>query len=114
MIGENIKRFRKAKGISQQEMAEKLHVVRQTVSKWESGRSVPDADVLLQIAALLGVTAGQLLGTGEESAVAALSEELLQAREQLPNNSKGKAAASSQQKKRADLTLSFWRRWLLC
>ena len=39
MIGENIKRFRKAKGISQQEMAEKLHVVRQTVSKWETGVS---------------------------------------------------------------------------
>lgn len=108
MIGENIKRFRKAKGISQQEMAEKLHVVRQTVSKWESGRSVPDADVLLQIAALLGVTAGQLLGTGEESAVAALSEELLQAREQLAKQQQREKLLLQANKKRGLIfTLSF-------
>ena len=43
MLGENIKVLRKAKGLSQQELAERLHVVRQTVSKWEQGLSVPDA-----------------------------------------------------------------------
>ena len=40
MIGENIKRARQAKGLSQEEVAVKLHVVRQTVSKWEKGGSL--------------------------------------------------------------------------
>lgn len=39
MIHENIKYFRKVKGLSQEELAVKLHVVRQTVSKWENGVS---------------------------------------------------------------------------
>lgn len=65
MIGENIKRARKAKGMSQEELAVKLNVVRQTVSKWENGLSVPDADILMHIAGLLDVPVGQLLGTGE-------------------------------------------------
>ena len=51
MINENIKHFRKEKGLNQEELAVKLHVVRQTVSKWENGLSVPDADVLIRLAA---------------------------------------------------------------
>ena len=47
MLNENIKAIRKAKGLSQQELAVKVNVVRQTVSKWEQGLSVPDADMLL-------------------------------------------------------------------
>ena len=47
MLSENLKTCRKAKGLSQEELAIKLHVVRQTVSKWEKGLSVPDADLLL-------------------------------------------------------------------
>ena len=39
MLNENIKRARKAKGLSQEELAAKLNVVRQTVSKWENGVS---------------------------------------------------------------------------
>lgn len=62
MIHENIKNARKAKGISQEELAVRLHVVRQTVSKWEKGLSVPDADVLMQIADLLEVPVNELLG----------------------------------------------------
>ena len=62
MIGENIKHFRKAQKISQEELAVKLNVVRQTVSKWENGLSVPDADVLVRMADLLGVSVSQLLG----------------------------------------------------
>ena len=62
MIHENIKHFRKAKGLSQEELAVKLHVVRQTVSKWENGLSVPDADVLIRLANVLGVSISQLLG----------------------------------------------------
>lgn len=56
MINDNIKRYRKEKGYSQEEMAVKLHVVRQTVSKWENGRSVPDAEVLIRIAEILDVS----------------------------------------------------------
>lgn len=41
MLNENIKNLRKAKGLSQEELAIKLNVVRQTVSKWEKGLSVP-------------------------------------------------------------------------
>lgn len=44
MLNENIKTIRKSKGLSQQELAVKLNIVRQTVSKWEQGLSVPDSD----------------------------------------------------------------------
>ena len=47
MLNENIRAIRKSKGLSQQELAVKLNVVRQTVSKWETGLSVPDSDMLL-------------------------------------------------------------------
>lgn len=47
MLSENIKTIRKSKGLSQQELAVQLNVVRQTVSKWEQGLSVPDSDLLL-------------------------------------------------------------------
>ena len=66
MIHENIKHFRKAKGLSQEELAVKLHVVRQTVSKWENGLSVPDADVLIRLANVLDVSVSQLLGIETE------------------------------------------------
>lgn len=87
MIGENIKHFRKEKGISQEELAVRLNVVRQTVSKWENGRSVPDADVLVQIAKMLEVSVGELLGTEADNVAAIdLSEELSKANEQLAKN----------------------------
>ena len=50
MLKDNIKRLRKEKGFSQEELAEKLNVVRQTVSKWENGLSVPDTEMLINIA----------------------------------------------------------------
>ena len=49
MLGETIKAIRKSKGLSQEELAALLNVVRQTVSKWEQGRSVPDADLLITL-----------------------------------------------------------------
>ena len=49
MLNENIKSIRKSKGLSQEELAIKLNVVRQTISKWEQGLSVPDADALISI-----------------------------------------------------------------
>lgn len=53
MLGENIKAVRKSKGLSQQELAVKLNVVRQTVSKWEQGLSVPDSDLLIALSEAL-------------------------------------------------------------
>lgn len=84
MISENIKNARKAKGISQEEMALKLNVVRQTVSKWEKGLSVPDADVLIQIAELLEVPVHTLLGiTPQEDRAEDLAEELERVNQEL-------------------------------
>lgn len=62
MLSENIKAIRKSKGLSQQELAVKLNVVRQTVSKWEQGLSVPDADMLVSISEALETPVATLLG----------------------------------------------------
>ena len=53
MLSENIKTFRKAKGLSQEELAVKLNVVRQTISKWEQGLSVPDSAMLIALSQTL-------------------------------------------------------------
>ena len=62
MLNENIKAFRKSKGLSQEELAIKLNVVRQTVSKWENGLSVPDSDMLITISEVLETPVSTLLG----------------------------------------------------
>ncbi len=62
MLNENIKAIRKSKGLSQTELAIKLNVVRQTVSKWEQGLSVPDSDMLLSISEALETPVNILLG----------------------------------------------------
>ena len=62
MLSENIKNLRKQKGYSQEQLADKLNVVRQTVSKWEKGYSVPDADMLEELADIFEVSVGDLLG----------------------------------------------------
>lgn len=61
MLRDNLKRLREEADLTQDELAQRLHVVRQTVSKWERGASVPDADMLARIAALYGVSASSLL-----------------------------------------------------
>ena len=53
MLSENIKTIRKSKGLSQDELAVKLNVVQQTVSKWERGLSVPDSEMLISISEVL-------------------------------------------------------------
>ena len=53
MLNENLTQLRKSKGLSQEELAIRLNVVRQTISKWEKGLSVPDADMLIKIADIL-------------------------------------------------------------
>ena len=72
MLGENIRALRKARGLSQQELAERLHVVRQTVSKWEQGLSVPDADMLVRLAECLEVSVEELLGAPKPESTAPL------------------------------------------
>ncbi|MCI8565092.1 MAG: helix-turn-helix domain-containing protein [Lachnospiraceae bacterium] len=62
MLNENMKAIRKSKGLSQEELAVKLSVVRQTVSKWETGLSVPDADMLISLSEVLETPVSTLLG----------------------------------------------------
>lgn len=62
MLNENIKAIRKSKGLSQEELAVKLNVVRQTISKWEQGLSVPDADMLISLSEALKTPVSTLLG----------------------------------------------------
>ena len=85
MFGENLKAMRKANGYTQEELAIKINVVRQTVSKWEKGLSVPDADVLSQIAEVLDTKVSVLLGgtITEETDKDAVAEQLAKISEQL-------------------------------
>ena len=80
MLSENIKAIRKSKGLSQQELAVKLNVVRQTISKWEQGLSVPDSDLLIALSEALSTPVSTLLGetvvVPEVDAVKALAEKL--------------------------------------
>ena len=62
MLKENIKSIRKSRGLSQEELAIKLNVVRQTVSKWEQGLSVPDSEMLISISEILETPVSALLG----------------------------------------------------
>ncbi len=62
MLNENIKTIRKSKGLSQQELAVRLNIVRQTVSKWEQGLSVPDSDMLIFLSEALETPVSTLLG----------------------------------------------------
>ena len=62
MLKENIKALRKSKGLLQEELAIKLNVVRQTISKWEQGLSVPDAEMLISISEVLETPVSKLLG----------------------------------------------------
>ncbi|EOS49230.1 hypothetical protein C809_01823 [Lachnospiraceae bacterium MD335] len=80
MLNENIKTIRKSKGLSQQELAVKLNVVRQTVSKWEQGLSVPDSDMLISLSEALETPVSTLLGETvvktEDDTLKAISEKL--------------------------------------
>ncbi len=102
MLSENIRRFRKARSLRQEELAERVHVVRQTVSKWENGLSVPDAEQLRDLAAVLGVSVSALLDLTPEDSEADLAGELarrseelaeLQRREALRHQVSGKRSA---------------------
>ncbi len=74
MLGENIRAARQKQGMTQEELAARLHVVRQTVSKWEKNLSVPDVQCLQQLAQALQVSVSTLLGAAEEPAAESTTE----------------------------------------
>ena len=80
MLNENIKAIRKSKGLSQEELAVKLNVVRQTISKWEQGLSVPDSDMLVYLSEALETPVSILLGEtvieSEADSLKVISEKL--------------------------------------
>ena len=95
MLNENIKALRKAKGLSQEELAIKLNVVRQTVSKWEKALSVPDAGMVIQIAEALDTNVSVLLGEEtpepeEQESTKALAAKLEVLNEQFAKHSEKK------------------------
>lgn len=85
MFQDNLKTLRKNKGYTQEELASKLKVVRQTVSKWEKGLSVPDAEMLLKIAEEFDVSVSELLGAKieDEQSKSDVAEQLARINEQL-------------------------------
>lgn len=80
MLKNNLKTLREAKGISQEELATKLHAVRQTISKWERGLSVPDAEMLVKLSEVFDTPVSTILGEDIPEAKAddlkAISEKL--------------------------------------
>lgn len=109
MINDNIRKYRKQKGLSQEEMAVRLHVVRQTVSKWENGLSVPDAEVLIHMSTLLDVPVSKLLGVEVDSKdIDDLTAELTQLNEQLAHkNQQEKTWKRANEKRGLILFFSF-------
>ncbi len=85
MFQENLKALRMKKGMTQEELATRLNVVRQTISKWEKGLSVPDSDLLIRLAEILEVSVSELLGSKIEieEKPDALAEQLSRINEQL-------------------------------
>ncbi|MBR4830986.1 MAG: helix-turn-helix transcriptional regulator [Bacilli bacterium] len=94
MLKDNLKTLRKQKGLSQEELSIKLHVVRQTISKWEQGLSVPDAEMLINISELFETPVSDILGenieTKEKNDLKIISEKLEVINEQLSNYQKEK------------------------
>lgn len=109
MLCDNLKQYRKQRGMSQEELAVKLHVVRQTVSKWEKNLSVPDAEILVRISTILEVPVETLLSNPENPRpikdlgpeLARLNAELAQLQQQ------SQLARQAEQKRNQILFLSF-------
>ena len=94
MLKDNLKTLRKNKGLSQEELSIKLNVVRQTISKWESGLSVPDAEMLITISEIFETPVSEILGESivekETNDLKAISEKLEVINEQLSMKQKQK------------------------
>ena len=115
MINDNIRKFRKQKGMSQEEMAVRLHVVRQTVSKWENGLSVPDAQVLIQMATLLEVPVSKLLGIDIDSRdIDDLTAELARLNEELANKNRQEVTMKRANEKRGLILFLSFASMLIC
>ena len=94
MLKDNLKTLRKNKGLSQEELSIKLNVVRQTVSKWEQGLSVPDAEMLITLSEIFETPVSEILGENieekEKNDLKAISEKLEVINEQLSGHQKQK------------------------
>ena len=99
MIGENIKTYRQKKGYTQEEVANRLHVTRQTISKWEKNYSVPDAEVFVKLADVLEVQTSQLLGVKVDSDVQTTEEKQNAYAEQLAHIAEQMAIRNRQRKR---------------
>ena len=100
MLKDNLKTLRKNKGLSQEELSIKLHVVRQTISKWETGLSVPDAQMLITISEFFETPVSEILGENieekEQNDLKIISQKLEIINEQL--------SMSQEQKKKRTIT----------
>ena len=94
MLKDNLKTLRKNKGLSQEELSVKLNVVRQTISKWESGLSVPDAEMLISISEVFEISVSEILGENieekEKNDIKVISEKLEVINERLSMKQKQK------------------------
>ena len=94
MLKDNLKTLRKNKGLSQEELSVKLNVVRQTISKWEQGLSVPDAEMLISISEVFETPVSEILGENieekEQNDIKVISEKLEVINEQLSKEQKQK------------------------
>ena len=104
MLGANLKTLRKNKGFSQEQLATRLNVVRQTVSKWEQGLSVPDSEMLVKISEVLGASVGELLSVEiapeKAPALEAVARELEKLNEQLAGGAYADVLISASKGKR--------------
>lgn len=99
MLGENIKTYRQKKGYTQEEVANRLHVTRQTISKWEKNYSVPDAEVFVKLADVLEVQTSQLLEVKVDSDVQTTEEKQNAYAEQLAHIAEQMAIRNRQRKR---------------
>ena len=104
VLHENLRLKRKKRGLSQEELASRLHVVRQTISKWEKGLSVPDSEMLIEISERFDVPVSTLLGdtiepAEKEDLIKIMSDKLALINEQLAN--------AAERKRRITRSLSF-------
>ncbi len=101
MLKDNLKILRKNSGLSQEELSIKLNVCRQTISKWEQGLSVPDAEMLISISEVFKTPVSDILGENilkkEKNDVKVISEKLEVINEQL----------SMMQKQKRKRTINF-------
>ena len=73
-FGERLAALRKERGMSQEELAEKLQLTRQTISKWETGASTPDLELLMRLAEVFGISMDCLLREEKPSIMKKISD----------------------------------------